>query len=59
LDFEGAEYEIIRTTPREVFDRIDHIAMEYHGDADEIEQTLRRYGFDITKKKPSILYADR
>ena len=32
LDCEGAEYEILYNLPREYFERIDKIVMEYHGD---------------------------
>lgn len=30
IDCEGAEYEILYNTPRDVFEKIDRIAMEYH-----------------------------
>lgn len=59
MDVEGTEYEILRNTPGVYFDRIDHIAMEYHGDAGEIKNVLEQRGFDITMKDPSILYADK
>ncbi len=38
IDCEGAEYEILYNLPRQYFDRIDRITMEYHGSADAQER---------------------
>jgi FkbM family methyltransferase len=38
IDCEGAEYEILYSLPREYFQRIDRITMEYHGAVDPDER---------------------
>jgi FkbM family methyltransferase len=56
IDCEGAEYEILYSTPAQYFERINRIAMEYHaiGDfskrreqSDELVAFLERMGFSI------------
>jgi hypothetical protein len=51
LDCEGCEYEIINNLPDNLFDRIDNLVIEYHGESNPIIDRLRNLGFDATKKK--------
>jgi FkbM family methyltransferase len=54
MDCEGAEYEILYTTPARYFDRIREIRMEYHNLADDrsnreaLATFLRGLGYEIT-----------
>jgi hypothetical protein len=49
LDCEGSEYDIIQATPREVWQRIREIRMEYHaGRVDELLWPLEQSGFRVT-----------
>ncbi|RPI00204.1 MAG: FkbM family methyltransferase [Ignavibacteriae bacterium] len=48
MDCEGAEWEILHGTNREVLDRIDAIRMEYHlGQRDQIAAFLQQNGFSL------------
>jgi FkbM family methyltransferase len=50
LDCEGSEYGIVFDTPREVWDRIGRVALEYHkGQPDQIRQRFRELGFRLTR----------
>ncbi len=56
LDCEGAEYEIIESLPKEYFNRIENIIMEYHFADSEPElvkkliQKIKNMGFEISTK---------
>ncbi len=62
IDCEGGEYDIILTTPDEIFKRIEKISLEYHDQLVEkynvgmLKEFLEKKGFKITVKKP-MLYA--
>jgi FkbM family methyltransferase len=62
LDCEGAEFDILETSPEEVCDRIDQIAMEVHEmpgrSMESIVARLRHLGFDSRREGP-ILWAWR
>ena len=48
MDCEGAEWEILKSTDRDVLDRIDAIRMEYHlGFRDQIAAFLQHNGFSM------------
>ena len=56
LDCEGAEHEILKSLPADYFARIDKIAMEWHGGADqqqrwrmagELAERLESNGFSL------------
>ncbi|MBR9699275.1 FkbM family methyltransferase [Candidatus Woesearchaeota archaeon] len=64
LDCEGAEYEILMSTPKGYLKRIKNIALEYHdvGTArrDELVEFLKKAGFTVRAKgneKIGIMYA--
>jgi len=52
MDCEGAEYEILFTTPKEILERISSIIMEYHNSPDcnfiDLKKFLELQGFKIT-----------
>jgi FkbM family methyltransferase len=55
-DCEGAEFAILRATPREVLDRVDQIAMEYHASQDdkrivEMMRTLEAAGLRVVHRE--------
>lgn len=49
MDIEGAEYETLYATPKEVFDKIKHIVLEWHKvdgeDPKELEKYLQKMGY--------------
>jgi FkbM family methyltransferase len=47
MDCEGGEMEIFQNTPKEIFARIDNIAMEYHRNLPELTSFLTRNHFLI------------
>ena len=54
IDCEGSEYEILYSTPRPIFDRIQAIFLEYHewsekGLADALKIHLEKMGFRVKK----------
>jgi len=61
LDCEGAEYEILFNTPREILSKIKNIAMEYHEvpnySIDDMTHFLKNSGFEIRLLKWPFLYA--
>lgn len=69
LDCEGAEYEIIKSIPREYFTKIEKICLEYHlADSkpyllDELKETLRISNYKIIDKSSfggmGILFASK
>jgi FkbM family methyltransferase len=54
INAEGAEYEILYSAPKECFDRIDEIRMEYHGHHEEkhdlahLKSFLEQFGYVTT-----------
>lgn len=65
IDIEGAEFDIIKNTPKEVFDRIDSFIIEYHdflfmeGPAKlfSMEKKLKDLGYNVIKPDvPNIRY---
>lgn len=53
LDCEGSEYGIIFDTPKEIWDRIGCVCLEYHrGETDKIRQRLQALGFRLTRFEP-------
>jgi FkbM family methyltransferase len=54
LNCEGAEYEILYSTPKECFDTIDEIRMEYHGhktakyNLEDLMSFLEGFGYETT-----------
>jgi FkbM family methyltransferase len=66
VDCEGAEYEILYSTPKEIFAKIRLIAMEFHeqygtGKGKELKQFLERQGFDtnMTGETSGLIYAEK
>lgn len=69
LDCEGAEYEIIKSIPREYFSKIEKICLEYHlADSkphllDELKETLRGSNYKLTDRSSvdgmGILFASK
>lgn len=63
MDCEGSEFEITKNTSKEIFDRIDYIAMEYHKNPYEIGEKLTKVGFKVVVKPvdeiSGFLYADK
>jgi FkbM family methyltransferase len=69
IDCEGAEYEILLNTPKECFEKIGMIAMEYHDGmyglktAKDIQTLLEDNGFSVKLQTPGavqgLLYARR
>jgi FkbM family methyltransferase len=55
IDCEGGEYDIIPSTPKDVYDRIDAIVYEWHKTPewepklDALEQRLRTVGFQVSR----------
>ena len=57
IDIEGAEFDIIETTPHEVFDRINCFLIEYHdfyfdegmAKVDALENKLRSVGYKVQR----------
>lgn len=62
IDCEGSEVDILRTAPREIFARIDNIALEYHDNLEEMKQIFRTLDYKFVtpgKGKYGYLYAWR
>ena len=61
LDCEGAEYEILFNTSREILNRIQNISMEYHDvpnyTINDLTKYLKNMGFDVRLGKGPFLYA--
>jgi FkbM family methyltransferase len=63
IDCEGAEYEILFNTPKEIFEKIDRISMEYHSDSQNLNTKLKEFlekmGFKVifVNTPNHILYA--
>jgi FkbM family methyltransferase len=64
VDCEGSEYEVLYSTPDDVFARIDAIGMEFHeqfgtGKGEELRTFLEGRGFrvDLEKGPPGYIYA--
>ena len=61
LDCEGAEYEILFDTSREILNRIQNISMEYHQVPEYTISDLTKYlkdiGFDVRLGKGPFFYA--
>jgi len=54
LDCEGSEFKIIYSTPKSIFDKIDHIFLEYHdwteGESNkELKFFLEKMGYKVNK----------
>ncbi|MGC8615414.1 MAG: FkbM family methyltransferase, partial [Thermoprotei archaeon] len=47
MDCEGCEYEVIRTTPTNILERIDSIILEYHDGPKDLPSLLSRAGFTV------------
>jgi len=61
MDCEGAEYEILYSTPDEIFDRIKTISMEYHeyfgtGKGSELKLYLEKHGFQVIMHGKEVGY---
>ena len=61
LDCEGAEYDILYSTPREIFDKIKFINMEFHEQFDtgrgmEMKEFLEKRGFRVTIEGNTVGY---
>ncbi|MFH1522437.1 MAG: FkbM family methyltransferase [Patescibacteria group bacterium] len=69
LDIEGAEYEVLFSTPSYIFNKTKAICLEYHPDLtkkhtkEDLEELLKGFGFrvyeTIIKKNYGILYATK
>ena len=56
MDCEGCEYEVLSNLPKEYFNRIDEIALEYHyGHGDKILEILERNSFNV-KRSTGIIH---
>ena len=52
VDCEGAEFQILEDTPKDIFDRVSHIALEYHdwvpnGDHRRLKSFLEKQGYKV------------
>jgi FkbM family methyltransferase len=58
LDCEGSEYEIIFSTPTDIWQRIERVRMEYHqGRADELKTHFGKLGFRLifaSQRSPQV-----
>ena len=66
LDCEGAEYEILYATSKEIFNRIRRISMEFHeqfgtGKGVELKSYLEKHGFQVSiqGKKVGYIHAEK
>jgi len=65
MDCEGAEFEILLNTPKNILKKINSIAMEYHEEAGsvlELKKFLEKSGFSVELKKDvgtGMIYAWR
>ena len=63
MDCEGAEYEILFSTPKSTLARIRNISLEYHDapvyHVEDLKSYLENMGFDVSLDRTSILYARR
>lgn len=63
MDCEGAEYEILSSTPKSILTRIRNISLEYHDvptyQLDDLKMCLKKMGFNVRLGKKPILYARR
>ena len=61
MDIEGAEYDVLYSTPRSVFDKIDNLFMEIHkieGESrKELIEFLEKQGFKTRYKNEDFVYA--
>lgn len=47
VDIEGAEFEVLMNTPRHIFEKISHIALEYHRAPRELIMFLKQNGYVV------------
>lgn len=62
IDVEGAEYKILNSTPKRLFDKIDRIFMELHSIGESKEallMRLKKMGFIIKRKGKNFIYATK
>ena len=61
LDCEGSEFKIIHSTPKGIFDKIDHIFLEYHDwieeeSSKELKNFLEKIGYKVKKYPNSKMH---
>lgn len=63
MDIEGKEFDVLPTIPQEIWDKIDYVAMEYHGNPEPLKDVLTENGFkvdsDSTTNNCGIIYAKK
>jgi len=64
IDYEGAEYEIIKSMNKKILGKVDSILIEYHlGDTDSIKTKLLNSGFNVevmpATSKSGIIFAKK
>ncbi len=55
LDCEGSEYGIVRHTPKEVWERIQRVRLEYHMGTENLKQRFRELGYTLTRHRKHTL----
>jgi FkbM family methyltransferase len=58
MDCEGYEYEIIRTSSRELLRRFEYIQIEYHSGYKNLKEKLEKNGFSVQTSKPIAKLVD-
>lgn len=58
LDCEGCEYDVMMSTDDTIFQRVNDIVIEYHGNSKSLIERINGLGFDV-KIKGEIIYASR
>lgn len=66
VDCEGTEYEILYSPPRDIFERIESITIEYHeqfgtGKGTELKDFLVQQGYNVSLQEgsPGYIYAEK
>jgi FkbM family methyltransferase len=65
LDIEGAEFKVMQTFPRELYDRANQFFIEFHDNPTPIEQHLNNIGYSVEYRNSSptdtagFIYAKR
>ena len=52
MDCEGCEYDVIKSTSKEILKKFSHIQIEYHSGYFDLKKKLENCGFNVTISKP-------
>jgi len=55
LDCEGAEYPILLKSPTHILQKVRRWVIEYHGEPESIEKKLQDIGYQVKRKRDSVL----